>query len=42
MRPVKEKSYQEQTLALCMPLEHGADDLVQLKMEHTFLIELAW
>ena len=33
MRPVKEKTYQEQTFALRIPLELDDDDLDLLKME---------
>ena len=34
MRPVKEKTYQEQTFALRIPLELDDDDLVIFKLEH--------
>jgi hypothetical protein len=34
MRPVKEKTYQEQTFALRIPLELDGEALVQLKMKH--------
>ena len=34
MRPVKEKTYQEQTFALRIPLELDDDDLVLFKLEH--------
>ena len=36
MRPVKEKTYQEQTFALRIPLELDDDDLVLFKLEHLF------
>jgi hypothetical protein len=32
MRPVEEKTYQEQTFALCIPLELNEDDLFHLNM----------
>ena len=34
MRPVKEKTYQDHTFALRIPLELDDDDLVLLKLEH--------
>jgi hypothetical protein len=34
MRPVEEKTYQEQTFALCNPLELDDDGLDTLKMKH--------
>jgi hypothetical protein len=34
MRPVKDKTYQDHTFALRIPLELDDDDLVLLKMEH--------
>ena len=34
MRPVKDKTYQDHTFALRIPLELDDDDVVFLKMEH--------
>ena len=34
MRPVKEKTYQDHTFALRIPLELDDDDLVIFKLEH--------
>ena len=34
MRPVKDKTYQDHTFALHIPLELDDDDLVLLKLEH--------
>ena len=34
MRPVKEKTYQDHTFALRIPLELDDDDLVLFKLEH--------
>ena len=40
MRPVKEKTYQEQTFALRIPLELDDDGLDLLKMEHLSWLRL--
>jgi len=40
MRPIKEKTYQEQTFALRIPLELDNDDLDLLKMEHLSRLRL--
>ena len=34
MRPVKEKTYQDHTFALRIPLDIDDDDLVLVKVEH--------
>jgi hypothetical protein len=38
MRPVEDKTYQEQTFSLCIPLELDDDDLLHLKMEYLSLL----
>ena len=45
VRPVKEKTYQDHTFALRIPLELDDDDLVLLKVEHLSwlcMLALAW
>jgi hypothetical protein len=40
MRPIRKKTYQDNTFALCIPLEIDDDGLVSLKLDHLSWLRL--